>query len=182
MTTTAGACWRLVGVWLAMLCVGAIGAYADGTAPAANAPQPASHEVNLTFCCNPQDGFYGGGSGWGAWMKDSPLYGDYFLSVFHNGLEHSMYAGCGATVRLMPHWFVAPFVGAGGSFNTALGKKNDLIAGLRDYYCGGHVESGLRVALPQTRYSCLVSGRYTWSTAGRDQDYWLIGLTVSGPF
>ena len=138
--------------------------------------------ANVAFLCNPQADIYGGSAGWGVWIKKTPFYGDYFASLFYNGLENGMYAGLGMTVRVMPHWPVAPFIGVGGSYNPVLSKRDSGIPGLGDSYLGGHAESGVRLALPKVRYAFELSGRYTWSSHGGDMDYWLIGLTVSNRF
>jgi hypothetical protein len=143
-----------------------------------------------TFLSNPADGIWGLSAGWGVWIKNTPVFGDYFASLFYNGLEDSTYAGIGMTVRLMPHWSVAPFVGAGGSYNPSLnGKSGDDEAApaageggaggiLGDSYWAGHVEAGLRVGHSKWRSFFEASGRYTWTTSdGDDPAYWLIGLT-----
>jgi len=146
-----------------------------------------------TFLFNPADGIWGLSAGWGVWIKNTPVFGDYFVSVFHNGLEGATYSGIGMTARLMPHWAVAPFVGAGGSYNPSLsGKRDDeaapaeggaAVADKGESYWAGHVEGGVRVGPSQWRSFFEASGRYTWTTSsGDDPAYWLIGLSWGNRF
>jgi hypothetical protein len=88
------------------------------------------------------------------------------------------------TFRLMPHSRVAPFVGAGGSYNLSLRQTDtDEPGGLEsrgNTYWGGHVEAGIRVWLRSPWRLLEIMGRYTWSSLDGDRDYWLVGIST-GP-
>lgn len=138
---------------------------------------------------NPADEIYGIHFGWGTWLKKTPVFGDYSLSLFSNGIEDAFYAGIGMTLRLMPHWKAAPFVGVGGNFNYSLsGVEPDLPEELRDpddleakgdNYWGGYVESGVRIWLKKSKMGLFeIMGRYTWSSLAGDRDYWLVGIST----
>jgi hypothetical protein len=139
----------------------------------------------LTVIANPVDSIYGVNGGWGMWIKNSPVFGDYFLGVFHNGIEDATYANFGMTVRVLPHWIVAPFVGVGGTFDLSIdsaGGHAPITAALGkdkgDSYWAGHAETGLRVS-PRSWHSFFEGfGRYNWTTSDtKDSDYWIVGLT-----
>jgi hypothetical protein len=128
---------------------------------------------------NPADGVYGVGIGDGTWLKNTPVFGDYFVSLFWNQMEDALYGNVGMTLRIMPHWAVAPFVGGGGAYNQVLSRKvedettteEDARRG-RSYW-GGIAEAGLRLRVKGAFYE--LGGRYTWSSSDvKDTDYWLI--------
>jgi hypothetical protein len=103
------------------------------------------------FECNPVDSIYGLGFAEQTWLKNSPLLGDIFFTLFYNDLEEMVYGGVGMSLRLMPHWRVAPFVGVGGSANLALaGSDTDGTAPENEEpepglsYWAGHVETGVQ--------------------------------------
>lgn len=140
---------------------------------------------------NPEDQIYGGGFGWGLWLKNTPVFGDYFLTFFSNGMEDASYGALGLTLRLMPHWKVAPFVGAGGSYNgsasnggadEAAAAEEDEPADRGDSYWGGHVEAGVRVWLASRVRLLELRGRYTWSSLEDNRGYWLIGIGTGTGF
>ena len=143
--------------------------------------------VTIDTILNPADDIYGVGGGWGLWLVNTPIEGDYFVHLFWNGIEDASYGGFGLTLRLMPHWRWAPFVGAGGSYNWSFTESSDdgVLADTSSSdeltsrgaaYWGGHIETGLRVSLESTPHLVEVLGRYTWSSLEGDRDYWLIGL------
>ena len=139
------------------------------------------------FEASPGDGVFGLGIGDGTWLKGTPVFGDYSVAFFWNGIEEALYAGVGMTLRLMPHWSVAPFVGAGGSYNQILssggGEEAAATAGAEpraESYWGGHAEAGVRVRGGARFYEIL--GRHVWSSAAaEDADYWSIRFAVGFP-
>jgi hypothetical protein len=103
------------------------------------------------FECNPVDSIYGLGYADQTWLKSTPILGDMFFTLFYNDLEEMVYGGLGMSLRLMPHWRVAPFAGVGGSFNLALaGSESDGTTAAEDEpepgqsYWAGHVEAGIQ--------------------------------------
>ena len=140
--------------------------------------------AGYAFIASPGDDIYGLSTGWGVWIKNTPVFGDYFVSFFENGIEDAFYTGFGLTIRLMPHWRVAPFAGAGGSYNYSWKTKTGTVqpadqpADRGDSYAAGHVETGVRVALPNRARMVEVSGRYTWTSLEGNRNYWLVGIGV----
>ena len=146
--------------------------------------------ASFAFLLNPSDDVWGIGIGSGTWLVDTPIFGDYFVRLFYNGLEETTYSGIGMTLRIMPHWRVAPFVGAGGSYNYAFSRSEassddaTLVVHGDDYsemghsYWGGHAEAGLRVWFNSRLQLFELMGRYTWSSNEGDRDYWLIGIST----
>jgi hypothetical protein len=148
--------------------------------------------TSFTFQFNPADEIYGISAGYGLYVVDTPFFGDYFLTLFNNELEQAFYTGLGMTVRVMPHWKVAPFVGGGGSYNFSLSSGNNDSSIVIDNgqatleetnprgesYWGGHVETGVRFRFASRIQLLELSGRYTWSSAEGDVNYWLVGISV----
>ena len=135
----------------------------------------------FAFLFNTEDEVYGIGFGSGTWIKDSPVFGDYFISLFSNGIEDAFYTGLGMTIRIMPHWSVAPFVGGGGSYNFSWASDTDDDEELEDRgasYWAGHAEAGVRVWTGGRLGLIELLGRYTWSSLEGERDYWLIGLST----
>ena len=146
--------------------------------------EPGGASFNFQF--NPSDEIYGISFGDGSWIRDTPIFGDYFLTVFQNGIEDATYSGVGMTIRLMPHWVLAPFVGVGGSYNYSLSGGSDdqaalaeagVLEDLGDSYWGWHGEAGFRVATDGALGMFELSARYTANTLdGDDRDYWFAGI------
>ncbi len=146
--------------------------------------------ASFAFLGNPSDDIWGISFGSGTWLVGTPVFGDYFVRLFYNGLEEATYSGLGMTIRLMPHWRVAPFVGAGGSynysFNRAEARSSDstLVVHGETYsdtgnsYWGGHAEAGLRIWFESKLQLLEVMGRYTWSSSDGEMDYWLVGIST----
>jgi len=137
---------------------------------------------------NPDDGIYGLSAGAGTWLKGTPVFGDYFVRLFSNDIEDAVYSGLGMTLRLMPHWTFAPFVGGGGSYNYSFSddssdesEDEDLPDG-GDSYWGGHAECGLRLWTSNRLGLLEVSGRYTWSSLDGERDYWLAVISTGTGF
>ncbi|MCX7590042.1 MAG: hypothetical protein N2255_00280 [Kiritimatiellae bacterium] len=78
--------------------------------------------ASSSFLLNPSDDVYGIGLGGGTWLKGTPVFGDYSVRLFRNGIEDAFYGGIGLTIRIMPHWMLAPFAGAGGSYSHSLSR------------------------------------------------------------
>jgi hypothetical protein len=133
--------------------------------------------ANVDFLLNPTDDLYGLSVGGGMWLRETPVYADYFVSLFDDGYEDAWYSAVGMTLRLMPHWRLAPFAGAGGSYDYGLGNnsaedRTDPASARAENYWGGHVEAGVRAWLPW-RYRMLeLGGRYTWTSLPDERAYW----------
>jgi len=148
--------------------------------------------ASFAFQFNPSDEVYGIGFGEGAWIRDTPVFGDFFLALFENGIEDTTYSGVGMTLRIMPHWTVAPFAGVGGSYNYSLSQKEETtseppppeegaLLNQGESYWAWHGETGLRIWTGGVIGLLEVSGRYVMNTLeGGDRDYWLISISVGG--
>ncbi|MBA4387897.1 MAG: hypothetical protein C0404_07940, partial [Verrucomicrobia bacterium] len=79
---------------------------------------------SFAFFGNTQDKIYGISFVKGTWIKDTPIMGNYFLSIYKNGKEESSYSGAGMTIRLMPRWWFSPFAGGGGGYNYSISRKS----------------------------------------------------------
>lgn len=166
------------------------------TACSAQAWDPETDEESaggsFAFQFNPSDEVYGLSLCEGTWIRDTPVFGDFFVTLFQNGIEDSSYSGIGITVRVMPHWTVAPFVGAGGSYNYSLSQQSDdeptgedpppeegNLLNQGDSYWAWHGEAGLRIWTGGAIGLLEVSGRYIMNTLeGGDRDYWFIGIST----
>ena len=150
-------------------------------------PKEESAGTSFSVFVNGTDRIYGAAFGTGAWITGTPVFGDMFFSGFSNDIEDSSYSGVGMTIRIMPHWGFAPFIGAGGSYNYSLSDKTDSstnnpadpvdkIEDRGESYAAGHAETGFRIWMSNRVRLFEVLGRYTWSGHGRDRDYWLVGI------
>ena len=136
------------------------------------------------FEASPGDGAYGVGIGDGTWLKGTPVFGDYSVSFLWNNIEDGLYGSVGMSLRLMPHWPVAPFVGGGGSYNPLVSSRsNDEARVTADgepraaSYWGGHAEAGIRFRHGGRFYEIL--GRRVWTSSEReDAGYWTIRLAI----
>ena len=72
--------------------------------------------VTCTALVSPEDGVYGVAFGEGVWLKHTPILGDFSISLFKNDNVGALLSGIGMTIRIMPRWKLAPFVGGVGSF------------------------------------------------------------------
>jgi len=142
---------------------------------------------SFSFLLNPQDGIYGIGFGDGTWLKGAPVFGDYFLTAFRNDIEDAVYSNVGLTIRLMPRWTFAPFVGAGGSYNFSLSNKSeddfepqdpDELPDRGESYWGGHVEGGFRLWTGGKLQLFELMYRQTWSSLDGERNYWLVGIST----
>jgi hypothetical protein len=174
--------WALIlGAALWTLAPGARAGFMDPDFDPSVYEEPAG--ANWAVLMNPADSFYGLTTGWGLWLRNTPVFADYRLDLFNNGIEDAFYGGFGLTLRLMPHWRVAPFAGGGGSYNWT-GSRRDVepvSAGeppdRGQSYGAGYVDVGVRVQVPFYLRFIELSGRYTWpSLEAPDRDYWLIAI------
>lgn len=141
---------------------------------------------------NPADGIYGVCFGQGTWLKNTPIFGDFGLDVLSNDAEGEWYGGVSLTIRIMPHWGAAPFVGAGVSYHRSSndGDTNSPSAGVfgepadrGDSYWGWHAEAGIRFWLPNRVRLVEIMGRYVWTDlSGNDRDYWIAGIATGTGF
>lgn len=157
-------------------------------------PEEHEEEAGSSFMVqfNPVDGTYGVCFGSGTWLKGTPVFGDYGLDAIRNGLEGEWYAGVSMTMRLMPHWASAPFLGIGGSYHYSSNDKNTnspTVAGAEepsdrgDSYWSWHVETGIRFWLPNRVRLLEFMGRYVWTgLSGDNRDYWLVGIATGTGF
>jgi hypothetical protein len=138
----------------------------------------------FAFEFGPMDSVYGVTGGDSTWIVDTPIMGDFYATTFYNNEEKAIYVGAGLSLRLMPRWKVAPFVGGGGSFNLSAFKTEDEERINRDgkkvntgeNYWAGHAESGVRFEVDSGFYELMV--RYTWSGSDLDDsDYWLFRVS-----
>jgi len=148
---------------------------------------------SCAFLASSDGDIYGMSFGEGTWIRGTPIFGDFALSLFQNGKEDALFAGISMTVRIMPHWRLAPFVGGGGSFNYALSSARasgssasipaeviveNATSGSVDAYWGGHVECGARLWFDSGINLIEAFGRYTWSSVGEESNYLLIGIST----
>lgn len=140
--------------------------------------EPAGGGFGLVF--NPEDNILGLTAGYGVWITGTPVFGDYFGNAFWSQTEKAFYVGGGMTIRVMPHWRVAPFFGGGGSYNQSLtGEIDD--DDLKDRglsFFGGHAEAGLRVRTGGKWKFVELCARHTWSALRGDHAYWVIAVSL----
>ena len=86
----------------------------------------------------------------------------------------------GLTIRLMPRWQLAPFIGGGGSYNHSFsGSRTSGTLELQaqgDSYYAGYAEGGLRWLTHDRRGYLELFGRQVSSSLSGDRDYWVAGL------
>ena len=96
------------------------------------------------------------------------------------------------TFRLMPHLPVAPFAGAGASYNYLLSGEEDFEVNPEedrdegdsapDSFWGGHAEAGLHFAFAGGAQFIGLYARQTWNLEQDDRDFWLAGLSYGQGF
>lgn len=141
---------------------------------------------SFSFLLNPEDDIYGMSFGDGTWLKGAPVFGDYQISLFSHGAEDSWYSAMAMTIRIMPRWRFAPFVGGGGSYNYSFKRQEEnvllyeenTVDDRGDSYWGGHAEAGFRIWLNNRVRLLELSARYTWTDLDGERDYWLAGITT----
>lgn len=138
--------------------------------------------LSFGFDFNPADDIYGLHAGNGTRIPETWLVGEYFFSLFSNGIEEGFYGGFGLSLRLMPRRRVAPFIGGGGSYNQILSRSNDTATPLNELaesYFDGMAETGVR--FNGTRYFYEAQVSYHWSSSDKENaDYPLarIGMGI----
>ncbi|MBN2302360.1 MAG: hypothetical protein JXN60_07595 [Lentisphaerae bacterium] len=144
--------------------------------------------ASFSFLMNYEDDIYAVCVGSGTWLRNTPIFGDYFVRYVANALEDAAYSGVGMTMRIMPHWTLAPFIGAGGSYNyrlsvfSAVQDEFSEQSSKGNSYWGGHVECGFRLWMDNKVRLFELLVRQTWSSNGRDHDYWLVGFATGTGF
>lgn len=130
---------------------------------------------------NPADNVYGLSFEDGTWLVNTPVFGQFFLSTYRHGKADSYYGGIGMIFRIMPHWDVAPYVGAGASYNRPMGGSANTDTPREDKpmaeaYWGGHAESGIRIWTAGRAHFFEVFGGYTLNSVNSRLDYWSAGI------
>ncbi len=128
---------------------------------------------------SPDEDIYGLGFGSGTWLVNTPVFGDYAVRLYHNGLEKSYYSGIGMTLRIMPRWTWAPFFGAGGGYNHSLSQEryeDDGRPTRAASYWSGHADAGLRVWSSERSRFHEIMVRQTWNGSAADYALLLIGF------
>lgn len=144
--------------------------------------EPAGSSFSLF--ASPDDEIYGVGFGSGTWLKNAPVLGDYLLRMYYHGEERAYYSGIGMTLRLMPRWTYAPYVGGGGNYNYAFahsGRAYEQNDGRGADYWSGHAEAGLRLWRPHRFQFFEVAFRQTWNAGPRDYPLFFIGFGQGPP-
>ncbi len=111
----------------------------------------------------------------GTWLRNTPVFGQYSVSFFSSDVEDAYYGGIGMIFRLMPHWDVAPFAGAGLSYNYPFIEHGSSDRDARSFW-GRHVEGGVRVWFRERTSFLELSGRQTWTGLSGDSDFWSVGI------
>lgn len=161
----------------------------DGLYGVDDLEEPAGPSFALLL--NPDDQIYGIGGGAGVWLRGTPIFGDYFISLFSNEIENAMYSGVGMTLRIMPHWRLAPFIGGGGSYNYSLSHDNstgtvasptatgdEAFPDRGTSYWAAHGEAGVRMWFNNRLQLLELMLRFTSTSHEGDRDYWLIGIST----
>ncbi len=121
---------------------------------------------------------YGGGFESGVWLRGTPVFGEIFGHWLANRLQDGNYYSVGISLRLMPRWDFAPFVGVGGSYNGLTSDRDrrspidpDFREADRSYW-KSHAEAGIRIWFGRQRAAFVEGGyRQHWTETGGDFDY-----------
>ncbi len=150
---------------------------------------PADYEEDggsgFTVFSRPGDGVYGFGFGSGLWLKNTPVFGDYLIRLYRHRGERAYYSGIGMTLRLMPRWTVAPYIGGGGNYNYSLSRsgraadETERAAG--GSYWSGHVETGLRIWMPRRLQFIDAAVRRAWNAGPDDYTLVFVGFGTGPP-
>lgn len=182
--------WFLIGVALACCAMPATARRGEGEFRSLTDRRfdPADYEEEagsgFTVFSGPDDGIHGFGFNHGTWLKNAPVLGDFLLRAYDHGGERAYYSGIGMTLRLMPRWTFAPYIGGGGNYNYSIARRvEDTGASGRaqgDSYWSGHAETGVRVWIPRRMQYLEAAARQVWNH-GPD-DYTLLLFTFGrGP-
>lgn len=153
--------------------------WAPGHAPAYTVSEyEEAGGLSIAVVREPDGDVYGGGFESGVWLRGTPIFGEIFGHWLANRLQDGNYYSIGITFRLMPRSNVAPFVGAGGSYNGLTSERNSVSVFDEDFreadrsYWKGHAEAGLRLWFGSRKVHFLEgSYRQHWTDTGTDFDY-----------
>lgn len=137
--------------------------------------------ISIAGFYDPAGDVYGGGFESGVWLKGAPIFGELFGHWYANKLQDGNYYSVGMTLRLMPRWMVAPFIGGGGSYNGLTSDRDRRLSADPEYrrpdrsYWKGHAEAGLRMWYGQAQF---IEGgyRYHWTATGSEFNYGWVSL------
>lgn len=125
------------------------------------------------------DGVGGLSAGSGTWLENTWVLGDYEAGMFYSDDEGVMYGSLGMTLRVMPRWSFAPFVGAGGAYNQTFGSQITQIENGKEITRGeshfaGIVEAGFRAHYGEGKFLDL-SARQVWPDVdAEDAEYFAV--------
>lgn len=145
--------------------------------------------ISLSLVRDPDGDVYGGGFESGVWLKGYPVFGELFGHWLVNNLQQGYYYSIGMTLRLMPRFRLAPYIGGGGSYNglTARRERWDMEEPLprpadRSYW-KSHAEAGIRLWLGAHAATFLEAGyRRHWTETGSDYQYDWISIEYGQRF
>ncbi len=115
----------------------------------------------------------------GVWLVGTPVFGEASGGWLSNRMEDGNYSSIGFTLRLLPRTDWAPFIGAGGGYQSLLSdrsRRDDLRERDPGSYWSGHVEGGLRVWFGEARHFLEAHYRHTWPDTSGGLDYPWIGM------
>lgn len=145
--------------------------------------------ISIVGFRDPAGDVYGGGFESGVWLKGTPVFGELFGHWLANRLQDGNYYSVGSSLRIMPPFVVAPFAGAGGSYNGLTSRRSEPHpepAGWREAdrsYWQAHAEGGLRVWYGAQRDRFVeATYRYHWTDAGRDFNFGWIAFEFGQRF
>ncbi len=131
---------------------------------------------------NPAVGAWSFGFEDGTRLVNTPIMGQAFLTVLRLERSAAWYGGIGMTLRLMPQWRLAPFVGGGGGYyHTSANEEsavrpsdpNDIPA---ESFWGGIVEGGVRADLPGRSHFFDFSVRHVWNSSNSRLNFVAAGI------
>ncbi len=115
------------------------------------------------------------------WLAKTPVIGQFFLNAMWHDEIDANFGGIGMIFRVMPHWLVAPYIGAGGSYNQLFGDSSETRDNVREdekveSTWAGLAEGGVRISLPGMFHFFEFYARQTWSEVEAVGDYWTAGF------
>lgn len=137
--------------------------------------------ICLRVQANPVDNVYGLSFEDGTWLINTPVFGQYFLSSYRHGEADSYFGAIGMIFRLMPHSDVAPYVGAGASYNRPWGGSSSDNSPqddkpMAESYWGVHSEGGVRIWTSGRAHFFELFGGHTLNTSESRLSYWSVGF------
>ncbi len=121
----------------------------------------------------------------GVWLVGTPLFGEVSGGWLSNDMRDGNYSSIGFTLRIMPRTDIAPFIGAGGTYQSLLSGRSrgeDINRESSGSYWGGHVDGGLRVWFGEARHFLQALYRHTWTDSSGDLDYSLVAAAYGRMF